>query len=115
GSSAQAGPGRRSASGRRASTPKRSGRTRERPGACEARRAALQGPTRIAPLKEDDAMNRSEPIRDITTLQSHILERKFENPEDGNTLSWLLSALSISAKIITAEVRRARLIDVLGD
>lgn len=60
-------------------------------------------------------MNRSEPIRDITTLQSHILERKFENPEDGNTLSWLLSALSISAKIITAEVRRARLIDVLGD
>jgi fructose-1,6-bisphosphatase I len=30
------------------------------------------------------------------------------------TLSWILSALSISAKIITSKVRRARLDDVLG-
>jgi fructose-1,6-bisphosphatase I len=60
-------------------------------------------------------MNATEPVRDITTLQSHILERKLEQPDDGNTLSWLLSALSISAKIIAAEVRRARLVDVLGD
>jgi fructose-1,6-bisphosphatase I len=60
-------------------------------------------------------MNATEPVRDITTLQSHILERKPEQPDDGNTLSWLLSALSISAKIIAAEVRRARLVDVLGD
>jgi fructose-1,6-bisphosphatase I len=60
-------------------------------------------------------MTSNEGVRDITTLQSHILERQVEQPEDGNTLSWILSALSISAKIIAAEVRRARLKDVLGD
>lgn len=52
---------------------------------------------------------------DITTLQSHILERGLEQQVAGNTLAWILSALSISAKIIAADVRRARLVDVLGD
>jgi fructose-1,6-bisphosphatase I len=50
----------------------------------------------------------------ITTLQSHILERELDNPA-GDTLSWILSALSISAKIIADKIRRARLVDVLGD
>jgi fructose-1,6-bisphosphatase I len=55
-------------------------------------------------------------MQDITTLQSHILEHKLDDPADtSTTLSWLLSALSISAKIIASEVRRARLRDVLGD
>jgi fructose-1,6-bisphosphatase I len=57
----------------------------------------------------------NEAIRDITTLQSHILEHKVDEPDDGHTLSWILSALSISAKIIASEVRRARLVDVLGE
>src|SRR5690606_13922853 len=35
-------------------------------------------------------------------------------PEASGTLSWILSALSISAKMIAAHVRRARLDDVLG-
>jgi len=52
---------------------------------------------------------------DITTLQSHILEQGRDNPEVSDTLSWLLSALSISAKIISAKIRRARLVDVLGE
>ncbi len=56
----------------------------------------------------------NEAFRDITTLQSHILEQR-ELTDDGNTLSWILSALSISSKIIAAQVRRARLADVLGD
>jgi fructose-1,6-bisphosphatase I len=51
---------------------------------------------------------------DITTLQSHILERGLEQDAAGNTLAWILSALSISAKMIAADVRRARLVDVLG-
>src|SRR5690606_38040063 len=69
----------------------------------------------VTSRQEDAALSPKEPVRDITTLQSHILERKLEQPEDGSTLSWLLSALSISAKIIAAEVRRARLVDVLGE
>ncbi len=60
-------------------------------------------------------MSNSDAIRDITTLQGHILEHGVDQPDDNNTLSWVLSALSISAKIISAEVRRARLVDVLGD
>ena len=50
----------------------------------------------------------------IMTLQSHILEQQSQHPESSGTLSWVLSALSISAKIIADKVRRARLENVLG-
>lgn len=50
----------------------------------------------------------------LITLQSHILEQQQRHPEATGTLSWILSALSISAKVITSKVRRARLDDVLG-
>jgi len=52
--------------------------------------------------------------RHIVTLQSHILQQQQRYPEASGTLSWILSALSISAKMIAAKVRRARLEDVLG-
>jgi fructose-1,6-bisphosphatase I len=50
----------------------------------------------------------------IVTLQTHILQQQTEFPEATGTLSWILSAISISAKIIAAKVRRARLENVLG-
>jgi fructose-1,6-bisphosphatase I len=50
----------------------------------------------------------------IMTLQSHILEQQSLHPHATGTLSWILSALSISAKIIADKVRRARLENVLG-
>jgi fructose-1,6-bisphosphatase I len=50
----------------------------------------------------------------IVTLQSHILAQQVKNPQSTGTLSWILSALSISAKVIADHVRRARLVDVLG-
>ncbi len=50
----------------------------------------------------------------IITLQGHILQQQAHYPEATGTLSWILSALSISAKMIAARVRRARLDDVLG-
>jgi fructose-1,6-bisphosphatase I len=56
-------------------------------------------------------------IRDdvrIMTLQSHILEQQAQYPQALGTFSWILSALSISAKIIADKVRRARLENVLG-
>jgi fructose-1,6-bisphosphatase I len=55
----------------------------------------------------------SESVR-IMTLQSHILEEQSNRPHSTGTLSWILSALSISAKIIADKVRRARLENVLG-
>lgn len=53
-------------------------------------------------------------ISDIVTLQSHILAHQARKPDAGGTLSWVLSALIISAKVIAAQVRRAGLVDVLG-
>jgi fructose-1,6-bisphosphatase I len=50
----------------------------------------------------------------IMTLQAHILEQQAHHPHAGGTFSWILSALSISAKIIADKVRRARLENVLG-
>ncbi|MFO7278452.1 MAG: class 1 fructose-bisphosphatase [Pseudomonadota bacterium] len=50
----------------------------------------------------------------LVTLQGHILQQHESFPEASGTLSWILSALSISAKVIAAKVRRARLDDVLG-
>jgi fructose-1,6-bisphosphatase I len=59
----------------------------------------------------------SKSLRDdlrITTLQAHILEQQTQHPQASGTFSWILSALSISAKIIADKVRRARLENVLG-
>jgi len=53
--------------------------------------------------------------QNVVTLQSHILASEARQQNATGTLSWILSALSISAKIISASVRRARLEDVLGD
>ncbi len=49
----------------------------------------------------------------IMTLQAHILAEQDRHTHAG-TFSWILSALSISAKIIADKVRRARLENVLG-
>ena len=58
-------------------------------------------------------MNAPDSFR-IMTLQAHILEAQVHHPRASGTFSWILSALSISAKIIADKVRRARLENVLG-
>ncbi|MCC6171639.1 MAG: hypothetical protein IT481_06390, partial [Gammaproteobacteria bacterium] len=40
----------------------------------------------------------------IMTLQAHILEQQAHYPESTGTFSWILSALSISAKVIADKV-----------
>jgi fructose-1,6-bisphosphatase I len=54
-------------------------------------------------------------LRDIITLQAHILQQQSRHRDASGTFSWILSAISISAKMIAAQVRRARLEDVLGN
>jgi fructose-1,6-bisphosphatase I len=56
----------------------------------------------------------TDTVPEITTLQAHILAEEKRKPGATGTLSWILSALSISAKMIASQVRRARLEDVLG-
>ncbi len=51
---------------------------------------------------------------DIVTLQAHILQQQSRHLEATGQFSWILSALAISAKMISSHVRRARLDDVLG-
>lgn len=53
------------------------------------------------------------PAASIVTLQSHALQQQARFADNG-TLAWILSALSISCKIIANQVRRAQLDDVLG-
>jgi fructose-1,6-bisphosphatase I len=52
--------------------------------------------------------------RPIVSLQARILQQQADFPEATGALSWILSALSISTKMIAAQVRRARLENVLG-
>ena len=66
---------------------------------------------------EKTAKHEQKTLRDdvrIMTLQSHILEQQSHYPQASGAFSWILSALSISAKIIADKVRRARLENVLG-
>jgi fructose-1,6-bisphosphatase I len=74
----------------------------------------LSGPN--AESAKSRAQMSQSPTRDdvrIMTLQSHILAEQGRHAHSG-TFSWILSALSISAKIIADKVRRARLENVLG-
>lgn len=65
----------------------------------------------MTPPTEAAALARRE---NLTTLQSHILAGEAQHPGATGTFSWILSALSLSAKVISAKIRRARLDDVLG-
>ncbi|HEV7715385.1 MAG TPA: class 1 fructose-bisphosphatase [Steroidobacteraceae bacterium] len=65
-------------------------------------------------MSTNPAPSHSSSIGPIVSLQAHILQQQATFPESTGTLSWILSALSISAKIIAAKVRRARLENVLG-
>lgn len=55
-----------------------------------------------------------KPPQDLVTLQTHVLQRLRDRSDVNGSLSWLISALSISAKIISSQLRRARLEDILG-
>ena len=50
----------------------------------------------------------------LTSLQSYLLAEEAKHPEASGTFTWILSALSLSAKMISSKVRRARLENVLG-
>jgi len=50
----------------------------------------------------------------LTTFQSHILAGQARHSDATGTFSWILSAISLSAKVISAKIRRARIDDVLG-
>ncbi|MHC5008551.1 MAG: class 1 fructose-bisphosphatase [Planctomycetota bacterium] len=50
----------------------------------------------------------------LTTLEGHILAEESRHPGATGVFTWILSAITFSAKIIGSKIRRARLEDVLG-
>ena len=56
------------------------------------------------------------PISDnLTTLQNYILINESEHEEASGDFTWILSAISLAGRAIANKVRRARIVDVLGD
>jgi len=51
----------------------------------------------------------------IQTLEQHLLERQRGHPAATGEFSWLLGAITLATRIIAANVRRAGLVDVLGE
>lgn len=52
--------------------------------------------------------------KDVVTFQSHLVDQQRRHPEATGALSWILISVSVSAKMIAAKIRRARLEGVLG-
>ncbi|UUO05043.1 class 1 fructose-bisphosphatase [Blastopirellula sp. J2-11] len=50
----------------------------------------------------------------ITTVQQHILQEQRRFPQASGEFSWLLSAITLSTKMIGAKVRSAGLTDIVG-
>lgn len=50
----------------------------------------------------------------IVTMQQHIIQSQSSHHSGTGEFSWLLSAITLSTKIIASSVRRAGLLDVLG-
>lgn len=51
----------------------------------------------------------------FVTMQQHIIENQTGHSKASGEFSWLLSAITLSTKIISSYVRRAGLIDILGE
>lgn len=51
----------------------------------------------------------------IMTAQQHILQEQARFPGASGEFSWLLSGITMATKLIQAQVRRAGLLDILGD
>ena len=51
----------------------------------------------------------------MVTLQQHIMDQQAYHPTATGEFSWLLSGITQATKIIAAKVRRAGLVDILGD
>ncbi len=56
-----------------------------------------------------------DPSDNLISLQSHILAEEARYPSATGEFSWIISAISLAAKVIGNKVRHARLQDVLGD
>jgi len=59
-------------------------------------------------------MHEKELSEPLTTVEQHILERQRAHPTASGNFSWLLSGILLATRIISANVRRAGFMDILG-
>ncbi|MFZ5432374.1 MAG: class 1 fructose-bisphosphatase [Calditrichota bacterium] len=57
----------------------------------------------------------SSRVSDIITIERHILHHERKNPEATGQLTRLLNQIAYAAKVVSREVRRAGLLDILGN
>ena len=67
----------------------------------------------MATQEEIPLTDRTE--RRITTLQQHVLQEQQRFPGASGQFSWMMSGITLAAKMIQAQVRRAGLTDLLGE
>lgn len=59
---------------------------------------------------------RPNPVQSmIVTIQQHILQEQRRFPGASGEFSWLLSGITLATKMIEAKVKRAGLVDILGE
>lgn len=63
----------------------------------------------VADAREFDSSDR------YITVQQHLIEQQAKHPTATGEFSWLLSGITLATKIIQAKVRRAGLINILGE
>lgn len=61
-----------------------------------------------------DEMHLSGP-KTFVTIEEHILGQQRSHPTATGSFSWLLSGITLAARIISAKVRRAGILEVLGE
>ncbi|MEK6676640.1 MAG: class 1 fructose-bisphosphatase [Planctomycetota bacterium] len=59
-------------------------------------------------------MSHFDPFSLRKTVQQHIFERQRNHPTATGEFSWLLSGITLATKVISDQVRRAGLLDILG-
>jgi len=59
-------------------------------------------------------MHDQELVEPIKTVEQHILERQRAHPTASGAFSWLLEGILLATRIISANVRRAGFMDILG-
>jgi len=59
-------------------------------------------------------MSRPASSENLTSLQTYLLAEEAKYPEATGAFTWVLSAIALSAKFISAKIRRARIENVLG-
>lgn len=67
-----------------------------------------------SPIMLEDHIALTE-SQNLTSIQSYLLSEESRYPEANGDFTWVLSAISLSAKFIAARCRRARIEAVLGD